>query len=950
MMRRAITVEFVREHGGRFVPEGGAGALLKCTHTPAAVQGTARDIAPRCEFEQRQAALMEIVRELAAHQDSGRLFPRIAQWACELLRVDGAFVALVEGDGLTIRGAYGMEAPCAGAVWSIARSGLGTVVRSGLPQAGPDVSRDGGGDDAALVTRLGYRAILTAPIAVGEDVQGVLCAVQKSPRSFLAEDVALLAALSAHTAVTLDRARLVRELKIQLRERETLLNVSQAIGSSLDLVETMRRVARETARALGADTVGAYLADPDHRALRAVAGYHVPRHLLDRFMNVPIPLQGSRVLQAAWAAHHPVWMSAAETDPLVDAEITAQFPHRSALFVPMVIKGEPIGGLFVSWWGQHRPFTGEEIGLVEGISRQAALGVERARLYEQLSAAHDELETLAGIGRELAQTLDLDQVIGLILQQVMFITQADLAYIALSQDGGNARVVACHGQRTSLLENFFVRPGSGLAGRALDTGQIQEATGGDVDLDAVAAEGAQAILVVPLKVASRHVGLLWLGRRTAVPFGAGVKLQLQRLNLSLAVALDHARLYKQVADKTIEMESANNALTDALRLQAEFLNNTSHELRTPLTAILGLLRAVLGGLCTGRDEEREFIANAHACADELQILINNILDMAKADAGKLELDIEAVDLADLFEGLRRLVQGQLAAKPGLTLTLEAPAPEWRTIPVDAMRLKQILLNLLNNSLKFTAEGAITVRAVARPEAGFMTITVADTGIGVPPERQGRLFEKFVQGDGSTTRSHGGTGLGLAISKRLVEMMGGVIALESGGIGQGTTVSLSLPLSQPRPMAVLEHGDATVQGPNERPLILLVEDSDRFRDVLRDFFHGEGFQTAEARTAEEGLEQAERLHPALVITDLALTCVPSAVVRNGLDLIVAVSDRPGFRDLPMIMLTGAVAEARALLGTRAGLPRLRLLEKPIDLRALRSAVDTALKGSASRGDE
>ncbi|MFQ5947214.1 MAG: ATP-binding protein, partial [Anaerolineae bacterium] len=460
---------------------------------------------------------------------------------------------------------------------------------------------------------------------------------------------------------------------------------------------------------------------------------------------------------------------------------------------------------------------------------------------------------------------------------------------------------------------------------------------------AAAAEKIRAVLVVPINLHGRTVGLLWVARRSVGQLGERAKARLQALAASAAIALENARLYKEIAEKNTELELANTTLADSIRVKTEFLANISHEIKTPIGSTLGLLKLILDGLCANPEEQRAFIEQAHASARHLLRLVNDLLDMSQVESGKFRMELEPVDLGRLFQELRAIVQVQANAK-GLTLAFYPPDPAHAVIQADHKRLMQVLLNLVTNSLKFTEQGSIIVRGTARPDKGFMTIEVADTGIGISLERQPHLFQKFVQADGSTTRKYGGTGLGLAISKHFVEMMGGVITLERRGEGCGTTVTVALPLSRDSAPGQPEEerpGPGAVQGPSEAPLILVVEDSSDLRDLLRDFLNESGFQTALAATADEALSLASRLHPAVLLVDLALSSSESASLRTGVDLVAAMSRKPELREVPVVLLTGALTEARALLrNVELSIP-LPIVEKPVDFSRLLSTIEMVL---------
>jgi signal transduction histidine kinase len=234
------------------------------------------------------------------------------------------------------------------------------------------------------------------------------------------------------------------------------------------------------------------------------------------------------------------------------------------------------------------------------------------------------------------------------------------------------------------------------------------------------------------------------------------------------------------------------------------LANTSHELRTPLNGMIGFLRLVLDGMADDPAEQEEFIEEAHKSAIHLLQLINDVLDIAKIEAGKMQIDMGPISLKELLADLENFMR-PLSNQKNLYLQLLLPATrDDITVNGNYQRLLQVLINLVGNAIKFTHEGGVTISAEVKPQKvehqgktwpGLVKISVADTGIGVSLEKQDRLFQSFSQVDGDRTRQYGGTGLGLAISQRLVEAMGGVVQFISMGDGLGSTVTFTALLYQ-----------------------------------------------------------------------------------------------------------------------------------------------------------
>lgn len=266
-----------------------------------------------------------------------------------------------------------------------------------------------------------------------------------------------------------------------------------------------------------------------------------------------------------------------------------------------------------------------------------------------------------------------------------------------------------------------------------------------------------------------------------------LKDDLEKPYAILEITQDITELKQIQKDLEIQTQKA----LEASHLKSEFLSTTSHELRTPLSSIIGFSKLIIDGLTENKKEEKELVVDIHDSAQHLLQLIDQILDIAKIEARKMELKLEKVELKKIFEEVDNLIHIQ-AEKKGLTLSFNMNENHALSVYTDKDKLKQVLLNLIGNAIKFTDKGKISVNALPLEAEGFVRIVIKDTGIGIPPQHQKKIFESFVQADGSHSRKHEGVGLGLAISKKLIEKMGGSIDVHSPGIDQGTTVSLVLP--------------------------------------------------------------------------------------------------------------------------------------------------------------
>ncbi len=446
------------------------------------------------------------------------------------------------------------------------------------------------------------------------------------------------------------------------------------------------------------------------------------------------------------------------------------------------------------------------------------------------------------------------------------------------------------------------------------TGKPDTAIGSTVELPALRKDGSEITIEVSL-AAERGKDALVVGI---------VRDATERKRAREALEAAHRKL--QIAQREAE---------EASRLKSEFLANTSHEIRTPLNGILGYLQLLRDGLYESPEEQQQFIQGAIDAANHLMSLLNDVLDIAKIEAGKLKLEVTGVSMAETLEHIRSLTHVQ-AANKGIELNIEPPDPELY-VRADANRLNQVLLNLVGNALKFTPKGGkVTVRATANREQGYVLCEVIDTGIGLSPEDKRVIFEAFRQVDGSTTREHGGAGLGLAISRQLVGLMGGVMGAESEGRGKGSRFYFTLPIHRPGKELYWrrrEDVEAALvpQGPEGGPLVLVVEDDPEFSELLRLTLQKHGFRTVYAATADDGLEAARRLRPDAITLDYGLPARDDARLRDGWDLLSALRTDPALADIPVVIVTGY----QDVIGQRLSVtwlpPKCEWLNKPVECK-------------------
>jgi adenylate cyclase len=380
----------------------------------------------------------------------------------------------------------------------------------------------------------------------------------------------------------------------------------------------------------------------------------------------------------------------------------------------------------------------------------------------------------------------------------------------------------------------------------------------------------------------------------------------------------------ELDDLVRELEVARDAAQEASRTKSGFLANMSHELRTPLNAIIGITEMLQEDARDfNREEEIEPLDRVLGAARHLLALINDILDLSKIEAGRMEIHVESFPVASMINDVVKTVE-PMAAKNGNRIVVTC-GPGVDLMRADETRVRQALLNLASNAVKFTENGTVTVTAQQQGDKGSeqITIAVADTGIGMTPEQMGKLFQEFSQADSSTTRKYGGTGLGLAISRRFCQMLGGDIAVESTP-GSGSTFTIRLPKNggpaeEARSISARASPAAV---PDDAPLILVVDDDPTVRQVVARFLEREGFAVVEAEGGREGLRLARELYPAAITLDIIMPDL------DGWAVLAAIKGDPALAGIPVILLTIVDEKNRGY-----SLGAADYLVKPVDRKRL-----------------
>lgn len=384
--------------------------------------------------------------------------------------------------------------------------------------------------------------------------------------------------------------------------------------------------------------------------------------------------------------------------------------------------------------------------------------------------------------------------------------------------------------------------------------------------------------------------------------------------------------------KLVEAVNRNRAMRRAAEeanvAKSQFLAMMSHELRTPLNAVIGYAEILEEDLSAeGKKDAAGDAARIRRAARDLLGLINEVLDLSKIEAGRMSVSVARANVKDLVDDVVQTTSHIAAAnETEIRLDIDSRLTE---LVIDAPKVRQCLLNLVSNACKFTHSGRVDVRVAVEDVAGgaLLRATVTDTGCGISPEQAGRLFQPFVQADSSNTRTHGGTGLGLVITRRLAQLMGGDVTLQST-LGEGSRFELTIPASWP------EAGDVAPMSA-DAPLVLVIEDESDARDLVRRALSRMPLNVMCAATAGEGSRMATQLAPALIVMDIHL---PDG---SGWDLLAEFKADAALSDVPVLVVSIDDDRSRAL-----SLGACDHLVKPVDRDRLAASVLRFVRVSGS----
>ncbi len=742
----------------------------------------------------------------------------------------------------------------------------------------------------------------------------------------------------------MDVEQLSRELAEAIEQQDALGRVLEAIGRpSSELTSVFDTVLQHAVRLCKADSGMIWQRDGEVYRLAGALGGPEPYRQMLASQTIAVSSGTTAADEIGMVGlvgleRRTVIIDDARSDPRYGWPQAAELGGlRSMLGIPMLAQDHILGVIVLN---RHsvQPFDGCTVALATTFATQGAIAIQHVRLVRELeergadlARSVDELRVLGEISQAVGSSLDVVEVLTTIVHRAVELSRAEGGSIfEYDAESECFHVRAVYGTDLELIERIR-RHHIGIAdtfvGRTARSGEPQQSSDlnlepGDPHINELRDAGWRALLVVPLLRENEIIGALAVRRHQPGRFSAQTADLLETLANQSAVAIHNARVYRQLEEKTQQLEVASEH-------KSEFLAGMSHELRTPLNAVIGfsdvLLERMFGDINPRQEEYLNDIRNA---GRHLLELINEILDLSKVEAGRMELDLGPVSIPRLVDQTVAMVR-ERATQHRIAIHVDL-ADELGDVWADELKLTQVTLNLISNAVKFTGDGG-SVTISGEVIGADAQVTVTDTGQGIPAEDHHRIFEAFQRGGRTARQSTEGTGLGLTLSKRIVNLHGGRMWMSSR-VGVGSTFGFSVPIGQ-RPQPPAPPRDASDQS---RTTILIVEDDPQSADLLSLYLEGIDVDLLLARDGVEGLEIARQQHPDAVILDIRLPRL------DGWDLLALLKADPATATVPVVIVS--MLDER---GKGVALGAAEYLLKPVSRTQVRDALARVLP-SAVKG--
>jgi signal transduction histidine kinase/HAMP domain-containing protein len=634
-----------------------------------------------------------------------------------------------------------------------------------------------------------FRAVVAAPMLGDAGAIGCIALRKPQPGPFTPRQIELLETFAAQAVIAIQNVRLFTELRESLEQQTATAEVLHVISQSPTNVTPVLDVVATAARRFCGATDAVITLRDGMDMIYATHSGDLDAPLGDRLPLDPTRTSGRAIVEAR-TIHLPDVLAPDVEGFGATRELALQHKFRASLAAPMLFEGGAIGSILLRK-PEPSPFTPRQIELLETFAAQAVIAIQNVRLFTELRETLEQQTASAEILEVISQSpTDVTPVLSAVAKAAVRFCGAEDALIVLRE--GNQWFGASHeGPLEALIGRRYPLIRETAPGRAIVDAQTIHLP--DIEaLDPVefaAARqfatqlGFRAALAAPMLREGTAIGAISLRKPESGPFTPRQIELLEAFAAQAVIAIENVRLFTEIQDKSHQLEVASQH-------KSQFLANMSHELRTPLNAILGYTEMMVDGLYGDVPEKAQAVLErVQANGRHLLGLINDVLDLSKIEAGQLSLAVEEYSVPDMVSTVMSATES-LAKTKGIALVSALPHGLPRGMG-DARRLTQVLLNLVGNAIKFTDQGKVEIRA--RQQGDRFKISVVDTGPGIAKADQAKIFEEFQQVDNTSTRKKGGTGLGLSISRKIVELHGGYIAVESEP-GKGSNFKITIPIN------------------------------------------------------------------------------------------------------------------------------------------------------------
>jgi len=744
-------------------------------------------------------------------------------------------------------------------------------------------------DLAAVFAQEGVQSLGVLPLWAGKRQIGVLLLQAAEKHAFSEQVRRTVQPLADQLGTSLDNMRLFQETQSALSETGQMYQVSEAIAQAKTAEDLVMIVARHL-MPVGTDRVTlatiSYTSEGEPAEVELIGHYdhdHEYQRVGIRYRAALLPFFTSM-------KNEPLVVPDVRAYPVDDTTrgILLSGGVTGSCIIPLVASGRVIGIIATSARRQII-FKPEEVRRLQASASGIAVSLEKQRLLIEAQRRALELQTAAEIARDTTSTLSLDQLLESIVYTLrdrfnfyhvsLFLLDPNRRWAVIRESTGEA------GQEMKQRGHKLAVGSRSVVGSVIATGEpliISDTAKSPLHFPNPLLPDTRAEMGIPLKLGTQVIGALDLQSNQANAFNQDDLSVLQILADQIAIAIENARAY-EVSQKAVE------EMREVDRMKSQFLANMSHELRTPLNSIIGFSRVILKGIDGPINETQSQDLNAiYNSGQHLLNLINDILDLSKIEAGKMELSFSEVNLADMANSVMSTATGLLKGK---TVRLNQNiGPDMPLVRADNTRVRQVLLNFISNAAKFTDDGSITVEAelVTAPSGKReVMITVTDTGAGIAAEDTHKLFQPFSQVDDSPTRKTGGTGLGLSICRSLIDMHGGRIGLLRSDVGVGSTFFFTLPLmeAEPEPEPEIVPGDR---------VILAIDDDAQVISLYERYLKPHGYVVTALTDPKQAVQRAKELQPAAITVDIMMP------ERDGWQVMRDLKNDPETRSIPVII--------------------------------------------------